>query len=71
MAGRPAGRQRAGGERRAERLGVVSKQLSVVSEVRPGLLPQFPLLGCEAVSSGVLSILMILCIALRQTMEVA
>lgn len=56
MAGRPAGRQRAGGERRAERLGVVSKQLSVVSGVRPGLLPQFPLLGCE---TGVLSILKI------------
>lgn len=25
---------------------MVSKQLSVVSEVQPGLFPQFPLLGC-------------------------
>lgn len=71
MAGRPAGRQRAGGEQRAWRVGAVSKQLGAVSEVQPGWFPQLPLLGCKTASMGVLSILMIGGTALRQTVEVA
>lgn len=51
-AGWLAGRRRAGGEWCAERLGLVSKQLSVVSEVWPDEFPQFLHFGYDGCFNG-------------------